>query len=64
MSECVVEALGVLNEAKTINNVMNTVGAAVASLTGAEFSVEVAVAISVVLRAAEKKIKEITQSKQ
>ena len=64
MYETIADALEILQEDKTVNDVLNTVGAAVSSLSEVNFSIEVAVAISVVLKGAEKRINEITQSKQ
>ena len=64
MDETIADALEILQEDKTVNDVLNTVSAAVSSLSEVNFSIEVAVAISVVLKGAEKRINEITQSKQ
>lgn len=64
MFKTVEEALEILQEDKTVIDVLNTIAATITSLTNAHFSMEIAILISVVLKGAEKRIKEITQSKQ
>lgn len=64
MFKTVEETLETLQEDKSISDVLSTVGAAITSLTGADFSMEIAILISVVLKKAEKRINQITQSKQ
>lgn len=63
MIKTVVEALEILQADKTIIDVLNTIGAAITSLTNADFTMEEAIAISMVLKEAEQRIREITQSK-
>lgn len=64
MFKTVEEALEILQEDKSIIDVLNTVGATITSLTNAHFSMEIAILISVVLKEAEKRINQIAQSKQ
>ena len=64
MFETVVEAIEILHEDKTVSDVLNTVSATVSSLVVAHFTMEEAIAISVVLMEAEKRIKEIIPSEQ
>ena len=64
MFETVAETLVVFQEDKTIQDVLCTVGSAIISLADKPFTMDVAFAVAEVLRGAEKRIKEITQTAQ
>ena len=64
MFEIIMDALEVLKKDDSIIDVLNTVGAAALSLADEVLSPVEFLALNFVITEAEKKIKEITQSKQ